>query len=156
MRAELFAKDIASCVSSTLSLHRLAHPPNLSGVNLPNKARDVLRPLPTLRALAAQLPPDILESFTPHYSLKFNYAGSAPATISAFHAYCHEAHALRVRQMLLVSGSGSRSVDSIACLRSLSESTPHPEIGVAFNPYFPERAARERDQIHFANWPVER
>ena len=53
-----------------------------------------------------------------------------------------------VSSFLLVSGSVvSSSLDSITCLKELAGSRhQHAEIGVAFNPYFPDVKEREREQ----------
>ena len=146
MRVEIFAKDgTAGVLSATRSLVALG----ATRLNLPQKSK-ADAPLAVLRALqSSALPPEVLREFVPHYSLKYSYGGSPAAALASFEAFCNEAAALPVppRQLLLVSGSGSRSFDSVGCLRSMSIlAAGAPQIGVAFNPYLPDRAAREKEK----------
>jgi hypothetical protein len=93
------------------------------------------------------LPPAAFREVVPHYSLKFSYGGSAERTLAQFESFCEAARAMHVREMLLVSGSGTRAFDSLACLRAMRlPADAAPDIGVAFNPYLPEAGARERER----------
>jgi hypothetical protein len=52
-----------------------------------------------------------------------------------------------VRRVLLVSGSGSRKFDTVACLTAMTlPSERCPRIGVAFNPYLPTCDGREKER----------
>lgn len=145
MRAEVFAKDTPSLLSSARLLFGFG---GCAGINLPNKARGD-GGLQSVQALAEVLTPDELSEVCPHYSLKFNSErrGGADATLARFEQFCQGLVKLNVRRCLLVSGSGERSFDSLACLRAMKLAKARsPLIGVAFNPYHPDRAAREREQ----------
>jgi deoxyribodipyrimidine photolyase len=148
MRAELFVKDTSSLITSA----RFLFSAGAHGINLPNKASassaPELAPTAALRALAEALTPTQLEAVCPHYSLKFNSAGAnSAATLKNFEDFCREAARLHVRQCLLVSGSGSRKFDCVECLKSLRlPPESRPAIGVAFNPFCPDRASRQREQ----------
>lgn len=148
MRAELFVKDTSSLVTSS----RFLFSAGAHGLNLPNKASassaPELAPTAALRTLAQALTPAQLEMVCPHYSLKFNSAGAnSAATLKTFEDFCQEAARLRVRQCLLVSGSGSRKFDTVECLKSLRlPPESRPEIGFAFNPFFPDHASRQRER----------
>ena len=142
MRVELFAKDATSLAASARQLVGFG----ATGLNVPQKSK-AEPPLLALHALKAVLPQASMCNVVPHYSLKFSGAGSAGKSLQAFEEFCTEAHALQVRELLLVSGSGSRQFDSLACLRAMRLPTEcAPGIGVAFNPYFPEAASRERER----------
>jgi len=148
MRAEVFAKDTQSLVAAS----RLLLSVGARGINVPNKAtvaqNPELAPAAALHSLAAALAKTEMEGICPHYSLKFNNDARDPAsTLRRFEAFCEEAASLHVREILLVSGSGSRSFDSLACLKALTlPAERRPAIGVAFNPFFPDRAARMRER----------
>ena len=148
MRVELFVKDSASLAASS----RFLFATGARGINLPNKASATsvpeLAPLAALRTLSQALSPEELAEVCPHYSLKFNSAGAnADATLQRFEDFCAEAARLKVRQCLLVTGSGNRKFDSVECLKALRlPPEERPEIGVAFNPFFPERALRQRER----------
>ena len=144
MRLELFGKDVAALRTEARTLVAYGG----LGFNVPHKGKDS-PPLATLRALQGVLPPEVLRECVPHYSLKFAYDRSADVTRQSFVKFCSEAAALPTppRQLLLVSGSGERKFDTVQCLRSLPQE--HSEaigIGVAFNPYIPDRAQRERER----------
>ena len=142
MRVELFAKDAASLVAHARQLVGFG----ATGINVPQKSK-AEPPLVALKALKTALPPASFCSVVPHYSLKFSGAGSAAKSLQQFQNFCEEAHELQVRELLLVSGSGTRAFDTLACLRSLRLPADRaPEIGVAFNPYFPDDALRERER----------
>jgi len=143
MRAELFVKD----ATSLLSQSRLLYGFGATGINLPNKAR-MDAPLASLQALASGvLTPSQLSEVCPHYSIKFNSERAAEASLARFESFCESSAALGIRRLLLVSGSGSRTFDTIACLRAMRLPAAHcPGIGVAFNPFFPERTDRERER----------
>ena len=146
MRVEIFAKDTSSVLSQVRSL--VGH--GARGLNLPHKTKSE-QPLAVLRALQSiGLPSEVLSDVVPHYSLKNAPGGSsAEASLAAFESFCEGAAALPVppRQLLLVSGSGSRSFDAVKCLRAMRLSADRmPEIGVAFNPYFPARPDREKEK----------
>ena len=48
---------------------------------------------------------------------------------------------------LLISGSGDRKFDTVELLKALTlPPGSRPEIGVAFNPFFPDRAERQRER----------
>lgn len=132
MRVELFVKDTPSLIKQACALVACG----ASGLNLPQKSSSWVQ-TEALHALrSSALPEAAFREVCPHYSLKFNYGGSPARTLDAFEAFCREAHALNVRQILLVSGSGSRRLDAVACLRGLRlRPEDAPEIGVAFNPY---------------------
>ena len=142
MRFELFAKDTPSLVAAARQMHGFG----AKGLNIPHKTKDAT-PLGMLQALQGALPADALQECVPHYSLKYAYGGSGDGALRQFNEFCEAAGALPVppRQMLLVSGSGKRTFDSVQCLRALP-TQPDIEIGVAFNPYIPERAERERER----------
>ena len=142
MRVELFAKDLASLASHARTVVSLG----ATGLNVPQKSKaDV--PLRSLQTLQAALPAASLHEVVPHYSLKFSYGGSRDNALSQFESFCTAAHAMSIRQCLLVSGSGSRSFDSLTCLQSMSLSEECvPDIGVAFNPFFPDESARKHER----------
>ena len=143
MRAELFVKD----ATSLLSQSRLLYSFGATGINLPNKAR-MDAPLASLQALASGvLTPSQLSEVCPHYSIKFNSERAAEASLARFESFCESSAALGIRRLLLVSGSGSRTFDTIACLRAMRlPAAQCPGIGVAFNPFFPDRTDRERER----------
>ena len=144
MRLELFGKDTTSLRVEARSLVGYG----ALGLNVPHKSKDS-PPLATLRALQDVLPPEVLRECVPHYSLKFAYDRSADVTRQSFVRFCTEAAALPTppRQLLLVSGSGQRKFDTVQCLKSLpQEHSDAIGIGVAFNPYIPDRAQRERER----------
>ena len=100
-----------------------------------------------VQVLAQALTPSQLALVCPHFSLKNNYGGGADAALHRFEEFCVEAAQLQVKEVLLVSGSGSRAFDTVACLNKMSVPADScPEIGVAFNPYFPDRPSRERER----------
>ena len=143
VRIELFAKDGLSLVSQSRFLYGLG---GVSGINIPNKARQDA-PLASLRSLAAELTPAQLAQVCPHYSLKFNAERSTAASLSRFEAFAEGAASLSVQRCLLVSGSGSRAFDTVEALRQLRLPAERcPRFGVAFNPFFPDRAAREKER----------
>ena len=144
MRLELFGKDTTSLRVEARSLVGYGD----LGLNVPHKSKDS-PPLATLRALQDVLPPEVLRECVPHYSLKFAYDRSADVTRQSFVTFCAEAAALPTppRQLLPVSGSGQRKFDTVQCLKSLpQEHSDAIGIGVAFNPYIPDRAQRERER----------
>ena len=144
MRLELFGKDVASLRAEARTLVGYG----ALGLNVPHKSKDS-PPLATLQALQDVLPPDVLRECVPHYSLKFAYDRSAEVTRQSFVTFCAEAAALPTppRQLLLVSGSGQRKFDTVQCLKSLpQEHSDAIGIGVAFNPYIPDRAQREHER----------
>jgi|TARA_B100000524_G_scaffold124923_1_gene61528 hypothetical protein len=142
MRAELFAKGKQASVSEALSLLRYG----ARGLNLPNKAR-ADAPLAHLQLLARELPEGSLSRVCPHWSVKFNAAGGEAATVARLEEFCAGARALGVREALLVSGSGSRKLDSLRCLEKLNlPESDSVQLGVAFNPYLPERSDRMRER----------
>ena len=142
MRVELFAKDATSLAASARQLVGFG----ATGLNVPQKSK-AETPLLALQALQASLPRASLCNVVPHYSLKFSGAGSAVKTLQAFEDFCTQAHTLQVRELLLVSGSGTRAFDSLALLRAMRlPAECAPRIGVAFNPYFPDEASRERER----------
>ena len=142
MRAELFVKDTAALLAQA----RLLYSFGAVGINLPNKAKQDA-PLAALEAVAGVLDGEQLSQLCPHFSLKFNADRSPETTLKRFEAFCEGAAALNVRRCLLVSGSGSRSFDTVECLRGLRLPAERcPRIGVAFNPFFPDRAAREKER----------
>ena len=70
----------------------------------------------------------------PHYSLKYNTGHGMAPSIARFDDFCRSAHSLGVREVLLVSGAGSRACDTVACLKGLSlRAEVCPQLGVAFN-----------------------
>ena len=142
MRFELFAKDNAGLVASARQLVNFG----ARGFNIPHKTKEAT-PLGMLSALQSALPPDVLRECVPHYSLKYAYNGGSDGAFKGFSEFCEAASVLPTppRQLLLVSGSGKRQFDSVQCLRALPSSLPI-EIGVAFNPYIPDRAERERER----------
>jgi len=147
MRAELFAKDASSLVASS----RFLYATGARGINLPNKASATsapdLAPTAALRTLAKALTPGQMTEVCPHYSIKFNSAGAnSAATLSRFEDFCQEAARLRVRQCLLVSGSGSRKFSTVELLQALKLPGSRPEIGVAFNPFYPDHTQRQRER----------
>ena len=142
MRAELFVKDAASLLSSA----RLLFQVGATGINLPNKAKSDL-PVAALETLAAALAPSQMAEVCPHYSLKFNAERSADVALSQFETFCEHVQRLGVRRVLLVSGSGSRKFDTVACLTAMTlPSERCPRIGVAFNPYLPTCDGREKER----------
>eukprot|EP01079_Euglenida_sp_SAG-EU17-18_P012089 gene12089-2204_t len=147
-RAELFCKDAQSLIATAQAMYAYG----ARGVNLPNKSpfnKDVdLAPTPALRTLAGALTADQLARYVPHYSLKFNSSGrDHAATKKRFESFLQEAAKHGVRDCLLISGSGSREFDTIACLRDLTvPPDQRPSIGVAFNPYLPQEVDRERER----------
>jgi hypothetical protein len=142
MRAELFVKDAASLLSSA----RLLFHVGATGINLPNKAKTDL-PVAALQTLAGALAPSQMAEVCPHYSLKFNAERSADVALSRFETFCEHVQRLGVRRVLLVSGSGSRKFDTVACLTAMTlPSERCPRIGVAFNPYLPTCDGREKER----------
>ena len=144
MRLELFGKDISSLRTEARTLVNFG----ARGLNIPHKSKEAA-PLASLKALQEVLPPEALSACVPHYSLKFAYDRSPDVTSKLFTKFCADAAALPTppRELLLVSGSGSRQFDSLQCLRSLPmEHSTAIGIGVAFNPFFPSRADREKER----------
>ena len=144
MRLELFGKNAQSLRAEARTLVSYG----ALGLNVPHKSKDS-PPLATLLALQDVLPPKVLRECVPHYSLKFAYDRSPDATRDSFLTFCAAAAALPTppRQLLLVSGSGERKFDSVQCLKSLpQEHSDAIGIGVAYNPYIPDRAQRERER----------
>jgi hypothetical protein len=143
MRLELFAKDTPSLVASARALVGYN---GVRGINIPHKTKE-FSPIAALQALQSELPERALQASVPHYSLKFAYGGSPEIALRQFQEFCEAASALPTppREVLLVSGSGKRHLDSVKCLRSLP-SKPPIGVGVAFNPFLPERADRERER----------
>ena len=140
MRLELFGKNAQSLRAEARTLVSYG----ALGLNVPHKSKDS-PPLATLLALQDVLPPKVLRECVPHYSLKFAYDRSP----DSFLTFCAAAAALPTppRQLLLVSGSGQRKFDTVQCLKSLpQEHSDAIGIGVAFNPYIPDRAQRERER----------
>lgn len=144
MRLELFVKDRASLCTSARQLINFG----ACGLNIPHKDKQS-DPLEAVRALGTVLPPQVMREVVPHYSLKFGFGGSPAKTLAQFETFCEGMTQLESppRQVLLVSGAGSRKFDSVELLRAMTlPRSAAPEIGVAFNPFFPERAARERER----------
>ena len=111
MRVELFAKDATSLRSAAARLVAFG----ASGLNAPQKSK-AESPLAALTTLRDALPASSFRECVPHYSLKFCSGGAGKAgagkTLELFEGFCTAAHEMRVRQILLVSGSGTRSFDS--------------------------------------------
>ena len=143
MRVELFAKDTTSLIATS----RFLAGAGARGLNLPNKAKDA-PPMPALAALSTALTPAQLREVVPHYSLKFNSERSPASPLAKFEAFLEEAKTSHdVRQCLLVSGSGTRAFDTVACLEAMRlPADRSPEIGVAFNPYLPAPESREAER----------
>ena len=142
MRFELFAKDNPSLVCAARQLCGFG----AKGLNIPHKTKETT-PLAMLQALQGALPAEALRECVPHYSLKYAYGGGGDGAMRQFNDFIDAASNLPVppRQLLLVSGSGKRQFDSVQCLRALP-SQPAIEVGVAFNPFIPERAEREKER----------
>ena len=148
MRVELFAKDAASVASAARQMFDVG----ATNINIPNKGRD-LTPSAMVRAVRAVLTDEEMARTCCHYSLKFCQGGRGrdgqAQTLARLEAFLQEAAQLGIRETLLVSGSGKRAFDSVACLRALKMpqgAAPAVSIGVAFNPYFPERPDRMRER----------
>eukprot|EP00965_Chrysotila_dentata_P187228 6171998-Pleurochrysis_carterae.AAC.1 len=146
MRLEAMGRDGGALVKAAQAAVKLTLHMGGTGVNIPNKGKKD-SPMRMLHELASALPADSLRLLCMHYSMKHNYAGSSAKTKAAFENFCDEARRRNVGQILLVSGAGPRPFDSVACLQQLSLPQENcPEIGVAFNPYIPDRAAREKER----------
>ena len=146
MRLELFAKDTAGIVASARQLAGLS---GLRGLNIPHKSKDA-NPIHAMQELQGILQPEYLRTVVPHYSLKNGYGGSPANCLRLFEEFYSASVQLPCppREILLVSGSGSRQFDTVKCLQQLSVPSEGdaPEIGVAFNPFFPDRPSRQRER----------
>ena len=135
MRLELF-------FNSTETLKRLLRTyesfgSTLRGVNLPNKTKikgDVHRR--AIQLIRDTLPIDV--HVVPHYSIQYEYNRNVENTLKRLKEFCLSASRQRIREILLVSGSQKRKVDSVQALQTLSKWNDLPKdirFGVAFNPY---------------------
>eukprot|EP00960_Hanusia_phi_P054842 762789-Hanusia_phi.AAC.1 len=115
-------------------------------VNLPNKSnKDALK---EYSQLLWESIPDV--DICLHWSVKNQKRKTAEETHRSFVSDVSNPSA-GVKSILVVSGSvSSPSLDSITCLKKLANSgQAHAEIGVAFNPYFPDERERGREQQRF-------
>uniref|UniRef100_A0A7S4PQ27 Photolyase/cryptochrome alpha/beta domain-containing protein n=1 Tax=Guillardia theta TaxID=55529 RepID=A0A7S4PQ27_GUITH len=139
MRYELHAKSVPELVKLVPVLRKY----NITKVNLPNKSNK-----DTLNDFAQVLWENVPNvDICLHWSVKNRKLRTAQETHKTFINDVTSPPA-GVGSFLLVSGSVvSSSLDSITCLKELAGSRQkHAEIGVAFNPYFPDVKEREREQ----------
>lgn len=112
----------------------------ISSISLTNKKNTVSNLL-AIVALHQYLP--FLE-IIPHYSITMNYHGSAPSAAHNVKYFIEQVDTLDVKNVLLVSGSQPKHLDSLGALDYLSSELYHSDevlvkpktrISVAYNPY---------------------
>jgi hypothetical protein len=84
-----------------------------------------------------------------HYSLKYNTAKTPELAFDRFRRFLGDVKDRGASEVLLVSGGGEKKIfNSLVCLRMLSDSLCGSfehigvDLSVAYNPYFPDPAAR--------------
>jgi hypothetical protein len=137
--------------SELLNYLDLAGKLNISKVNLTEKKGNHSISN-SLRILSSELA-DIKPSITATFSIKHHYnQGSLPQITNEFLAFWGECKLYNVSELLIVSGSGKRSVNTLDLLKIIDELglfnkslSYNPTISVAYNPYL-EYAELEREE----------
>ncbi|CAE7298694.1 RDH14 [Symbiodinium natans] len=111
----------------------------LSGFNIPNKKPG--EPLlEWARVLLSEFP---AVEVTVHYSLKHQRRANP---VEALRAWCHEAAAVGVRRVLLVTGPHGPRQDTVKVLNQFGRPVEGVRLGVAFNACLPTEAEREMER----------
>eukprot|EP00466_Bigelowiella_natans_P001412 jgi/Bigna1/89451/estExt_fgenesh1_pg.C_490112 len=145
LRFELFFKTASDLTKQASFLKRN----EMQRVNLPNKGKND----PIVKWCEGLLAAYPQADICPHYSLKNQYRGSPEKTFASFEKACGELVQLGIRECLVVSGGGKKrksDLSTLACLRMAqrrrSSSARKINLGVAFNPYFPDVKDREKER----------
>ena len=152
VRYELFFKsqhELKLALASTRARAPLAR------VNLPNKDKsdDLIGWLDACAEAGCE--PGLV---TPHFSMKNNSSRDAEATVRALKSFSVTCANKGVKEILLVTGSGKRKMDSLEALRRLKMDRGWKretierglKFGVAYNPYFQEAGELEEENDRLA------
>lgn len=125
---------LLSKLPSVLPTQSIFHRFNLANKvkndNLLESAKNIMKVMPSANVCA-------------HYSLKYNSVKSVDLSFTKFEKFLSDAEAIGVSEVMVISGSGDKkALNTVTCLEMLSRSDSHAarniDIGIAYNPYFPD------------------